>query len=220
MDLKSFYERLKLHAVDSTSLLVVGLPLFSIGDVVSGVSNNTSINARVLATGLCYAGIGLLFAGGRDLAGRVTGINDSSSEKARAIHDGAYMALFNLAYVPALFYTGGSRDLEEVARGTTVAVGISVFLGYPSGFAIDAFRDLFGFQKTDRLPNRVRELGSSTKKYLGAATVAAAISVMSLTYALNPHPAGCSSNARVPMTLEYQSTDSISIKNSGGTATR
>lgn len=190
MDLKSFYERLKLHAVDSTALLVVGLPPLSIGDVVSGVSNNTSINARVLATGLCYAGIGLLVAGGRDISRRITGIDDSSSEKAQVIHDGAYMTMFNLAYAPALFYAGGSRDLEEIARGTAVAVGISVFLGYPSGFAIDAFRDLFGFKKTDRLPNSVRELGSSTKKYISAATVAAAISVMSLAYVLNPHPQG------------------------------
>jgi len=190
MTSKSLYERLKLHITDSTALLAVGLPPLSIGDVVSGVSNNTSINARVLATGLCYAGIGLLVAGGRDISRRITGIDDSSSEKAQVIHDGAYMTLFNLVYAPALFYAGGSRDFEEIARGTAVAVGISVFLGYPSGYAIDAFRDLFGFKKTDRLPNRVRELSDSTKKYIGAATVAAAISVMTLTYSLNPHPQG------------------------------
>jgi len=63
-----FDKRLKEHFIDSTSGLVASTPIFATFEtVVAGLSDEVSLNARLLAVGLTYLGMGSVFAKGRDL---------------------------------------------------------------------------------------------------------------------------------------------------------
>ncbi|HLD54983.1 MAG TPA: hypothetical protein VJB35_01860 [Candidatus Nanoarchaeia archaeon] len=53
MNKNKIIENLNYHLVDSTALLTLTNPIFSVIETIgSDMSNETSINARILATGL------------------------------------------------------------------------------------------------------------------------------------------------------------------------
>jgi len=52
-----FRDNLKYHFVDSTALLVESTPVFAAFEIgIAGMSDEVSINARMLAVGLTYLG--------------------------------------------------------------------------------------------------------------------------------------------------------------------
>ena len=67
--LKRIKKELKAHLVDSTALLAESTPVFAAFETgIAGMSDEISLNARLLATGLTYfGGMGYAYAKGRDI---------------------------------------------------------------------------------------------------------------------------------------------------------
>lgn len=73
---------LKYHVIDSTALLAASNPIYSVFETcIAGMSDSVSINARLVATGLSYLGMGTMFARGRDFSRRLFKITDKTKER-------------------------------------------------------------------------------------------------------------------------------------------
>ena len=78
---------LNQHMVDSTSLLTASTPLFAAFETYFAViSNENSINARVLAAGLTYVGIGSLYSKGLDVSRNLFRIKSETKEKIKQMN--------------------------------------------------------------------------------------------------------------------------------------
>ena len=175
------------HLIDSTAMNVALNPVFAAFETqVTGLSDETSLQARLLASGLSYAGLGVVFARGRDFSRNLFHISDSSSERAQTFHDTAYLALMNAGFAPVFYSLAGVRDPYELAIGSLIATGIGAASGGLFGYVIDVFRDLTGLQPSQRLPAAIQRLSSKAKKGVAAGLVAASIGLMGGIYALNP----------------------------------
>src|SRR3989344_5121862 len=95
-------DSLTYHLVDSTALLAESTPIFAAFETgIAGMSDDISINARLIATGLAYAGVGTALAKGRDLWRKAFKVSDTTKERVQMLHDTAYLAAFNLVTAPA-----------------------------------------------------------------------------------------------------------------------
>ena len=165
MNLSSIGNSLKEHLVDSTAILAIGTPISAAFETgLAGMSDDVSINARLIAVGLTYAGMGSVVSKGRDLYRKCFGITDRTKERVQQINDAIYLATLNSALGPAFYYASGSRDWKEIAIGTAAAAGLSLTLGGPMGYAIDYFRDLTGVKNSKRMLIGVRNLRPKIKK--------------------------------------------------------
>ncbi|MBI2452305.1 hypothetical protein HYV50_04495 [Candidatus Pacearchaeota archaeon] len=190
---RSIAERIKdsltYHLIDSTALLAESTPVFAAFETgIAGMSNEVSLNARLLAGGLLYAGIGTALAKGRDLWRKVFKISDTTKERVQMLHDTAYLAAFNLVAGPAIYYASGSRDLKEIAIGTACGIAFGSVNGTPLGYAVDTFRDLTGLKECKRpsYPDILKRQNSRTKKGLAALLTAGAIALTAGIYSLTP----------------------------------
>jgi len=182
--IKKLIEAGKTHLVDSTAMLAIGTSVSAAMEVgIAGMSDDVSINARLLA-GLTYAGMGSVFSRGRDLWRMGFGITDKTREKIQGIHDIAYMTALNSAISPIFYYISGSRDWKEIVIGTAGIAALNLSLGWPAGYTIDLFRDLTGIKKSERIPSRIRNLGSGTKKGLATLALAGSLAVTAGIYGL------------------------------------
>ena len=182
---KKIIDNLKYHVVDSTVMLAESNPIYSAFEVgIAGMSNETSIHARLVAAALAYAGLGRAYSKGRDMWRGIFRITDKTSEKAQTLCDTAYTAAFNLALSPPMYFACGARDLKEIAVGTACAVGFGALNGAPMGYAIDVFRDLSGLQTNERnsYPDLIRKQTPMVKKGIAAVLIAASIGGMGLIY--------------------------------------
>ncbi len=183
--IKKLIEAGKTHLVDSTAMLAIGTSVSAAMEVgIAGMSDDVSINARLLAAGLTYAGMGSVFSRGRDLWRMGFGITDKTREKIQGIHDIAYMTALNSAISPIFYYISGSRDWKEIVIGTAGIAALNLSLGWPAGYTIDLFRDLTGIKKSERIPSRIRNLGSGTKKGLATLALAGSLAVTAGIYGL------------------------------------
>lgn len=181
-------ENIKYHLVDSTAILAESAPVFAAFETqLAGLSDEISMNARMLVAGLTYfAGMGYLFGKGRDLSRKVFKVKDETKEKIKLIHDGLYTGAFNLIGAPLIYLASGAKDLTEIALGTAVSVGIGSLNGPLAGYSIDAFRDLTGLEECNRTsyPNFIKKQSSKIKKGLAALLVAGSLSLIAGNYAL------------------------------------
>jgi hypothetical protein len=191
MSLRAVYERLKLHVLDCTSLCTIGNPFFGTYEkLVLGMDNDSFLKARLIATGTSYLGMGFLFAGGREISRKVFGVNKDSPEKKQEIHDAAYAMAFNTMLGPIIYGLSGA-DLKQILYGTAFAVATAIPTGIAAGYALDAGRDLAGFDESPRLPKRISGLSPWKKKGLYAAAVAASLGIIGLLYRVpSEKPAG------------------------------
>src|SRR3989338_3451481 len=179
-------EAIKYHFVDSTSTLAESTPVFAAFETfVAGMSNEVSLNARFLSTGLAYSGIGYLYGKGRDLWRKTFRITDKTLERMQTLNDVAYTAVFNLAISPLIYFISGARDLKEIVVGTLCASFFGALNGVPMGYSVDLFRDLTGLKKSERIPRFVRKTNSKIKKGLCGLLVAASIGLTASVYNLN-----------------------------------
>jgi len=179
---------LKKQISDSTAILVESTPIFAAFETgVAGMSNDVSINARLLAGGLSYSGMGYAYGKGRDLWRKGFGITDKTKESIQTVNDLLYTASFNLAISPLMYFISGSRDLKEIAIGTACAVGFGALNGIPMGYAVDTFRDLAGVRSSKRLPKIIQRQSPRIKKGLAALLIASSIGLTSVVYELNKH---------------------------------
>jgi len=188
--LKKVKESLKYQFIDSTAITAVVTPIFALFETnIAGISDENSINARLLSTGLNYIGIGRLFSKGLDISRKLFNINPKTSEKLRQLHDASYSVTWCGITQPPFYYAAGVRDLKEIAIGTVVGMGLALVVGGPIGYTIDAFRDLIGLKECERksYPNLIKRQGSKTKKGLVALVTASAIGITAGIYALTPN---------------------------------
>ena len=112
---------LKSHVIDSTAMLVASTPIFAgLENIVLGMSDEVSMNARLLATGLTYGGFGFLLSKSRDIYRKFLKITDQTKERKQQISDSIYGGLWNLFIAPPFYYASGVRNLGEIAGGTAM----------------------------------------------------------------------------------------------------
>lgn len=171
------------HIIDSTAILAEATPIYAASEtIVSGMSYDNSLNSRILSAYLTVGGLGLLYGKGRDLWRRVRKITDKSTEKVQQVNDIIYTGIFNLLCMPGIYLASGVTDPKEVAIGTATAVAVGGLNGMPLGYAVDAFRDLTGFQKSERVPAVIRDMNPTAKKGLAALLVAGSLGLTSAIY--------------------------------------
>lgn len=188
-------DNLKQHVVDSTALLAESTPVFAAFEVgIAGMSDATSMNARMLAAGIAYAGVGYLFGKGRDLSRKVFKITDQTKERTQHIHDVGYTAAFNLAISPPMYaisqtLAGEDIDLTKIAIGTAAATAFGAVNGSPMGYAVDVFRDLSGVRECNRpsYPKFLKKQSAKVKKGILAGLIGASIGVAGLIYSMTPN---------------------------------
>src|SRR3990172_5942422 len=169
---------LKTHFVDSTAMLAVSNPIFAgLETMILGMSDDLSINARFLATGLFYAGEGFLVSKGRDIYRKMVKVNENTKESLQQLHDAIYVGSFCLAITPAFYYIAGSRDLTEIIGGTVLSTLFGLTSGGPIGYTIDAYRDLTGIKESPRIPLSIKNKSSKFKLGLATAITAATITL-------------------------------------------
>lgn len=176
---------LKYHLSDSTAMASMINPIFAALEVSAfGMTIPNSINARLIGTGLTYAGMGRLYSKGMDLSRKVFKIKPETKVALRKRHDRAYSIAYNLIVSPIFYYAAGSRDIEQIALGTGVSVAFGLVAGGWLGSAVDQFRDLSGLENSKRLPNVIAESSPKMKKGLVALLAAASIGLTAETYNL------------------------------------
>jgi len=196
-------DSLTYHLVDSTALSAESTPIFAAFETgIAGMSDDVSINARLIATGLGYAGVGTALSKGRDLWRKAFNVGDTTKERIQILHDTAYLAAFNLVAAPAIYYASGSRDLEEIAIGTACSIAFGSANGSPVGYAIDTFRDLTGLKECERpsYPNFLKKQSSKVKKLIAAGLVAGTLGLTAGIYGLTHNEKPTSYNA--PQSIE------------------
>ncbi|MCH7568093.1 MAG: hypothetical protein IIA87_01610 [Nanoarchaeota archaeon] len=192
---------LKYNFVDSTALLSISTPISAtLETFVVGMSDDVSLNARLINAGLAYAGFGGLIARGRDGLRKLFRITDETKGKIQHAIDAAYAATLQLVALPIFYYIAGARDTKEIVIGTLVGIGLGAVIGGPAGYTIDTFRDLTGLKKSQRVPELVRERNSKVKKGLASLLAAGAIGLTAGIYALTPNR----ENTNYQQTLEQQ----------------
>ena len=154
------------------------------------MSNENSINARLLGAGLVYLGEGGLFAKGMDLSRQFFKIGAETKERMIQLHDAAYSTAFSAVTAPLFYYGAGVRDLKQIALATAAGMGMSFFLGGPMGYSVDVFRDLTGIKESSRIPKIVKRINSKIKKGLVALTVAGSLGLTAGIYAANNYQTG------------------------------
>ena len=182
-------DKLKYHLVDSTAILAESTPIFAAYEtLLVGMSDDISLNARVIAGGLGYLGLSTALSKGRDLWRKKFGIGNETKEKIQMIHDTLYLGAFNLVAGPLIYLAAGSSDLKEIAAATGLAVLIGGINGAPLGYAIDLGRDLTGLRNCERpsYPESLKRMGSKTKMGLAALLTAGTIALTAGIYSLTP----------------------------------
>jgi len=184
MALRKTYEKakdwLKGHIIDTTSVLAVTTPSFTLWENVAlGFSDELSIGSRVSSAAVFYLGMGSVFAKGRDLFYRVIKQAESKCQ------DMAYSTLFGSVYGVGIYSANGG-SLEEVVVGSLTGGVLSAALGIPIGYAVDAGRAITGRKTSDRIPAKIHNLSSKKKKRLAAGILAASLAIIGTTYAATP----------------------------------
>ncbi len=174
--LKKTSDFLKFHIVDTTSQLLASNPLYVAWEKLGlGFSDKLSIDSRIDASILFYSGAGLLFSKGRDLYYK------AMHRAASKLHDAAYASLFGVLFSAAIYAKNGA-PIDDVAAGALTGAALGAMVGTPVGYAIDAGRDLTGLKKSERLPEKVRNLPGLMKKSIYAGLLAASVALMAGIY--------------------------------------
>ncbi len=190
MNFRKVREGLKYHLVDTTALLTASNPIYSGTEtLITRMSDGISINARLIASGIAYLGVGFVFARGRDLSKKLFKINDRTKELVQYSHDIAFTATMNLVFAPLIYLASGETDIKKITIGTGAVMAFSAITGGPMGYAVDVFRDLTGLKKCERksYPSLIKKQRSSVKKGLAALLVGTSIATMAGIYALTPN---------------------------------
>lgn len=182
-------DKVKEHLVNTTALVSVMNPIYS-GVEVSyfEMSDELSINAKLLGTAIGYFGLGTLIMKGRDFSKKIFGIKDDTNDlKIGLLHDTPYLMIANgiispLVYmVSELFIPGQNNlDFDSLKKISLVAGVIGGVSGYGVGYLGDTFLDLVGIKECNRgsYPNFIKNQSSKIKKGLVGLVVASSLAVM------------------------------------------
>ena len=174
----------KKHIVDSTAILASSHPVFCAWEtVVSGMTVDESLHARLLATGLVYGGLGFVYAGGRDLWKWAFNVGKAASESRIKAHDFAYGVAYNIIISPIIYRASGLTDWTKIAIASVGATALGATAGPLFGYAIDAFRECAGINEPKRLPLTIQQQTPGVKKGIALATTVLAAGAMVGIYA-------------------------------------
>lgn len=159
------YYELKKHFSDCTANLAVSTPIAAgLETFFAGMSDDVSINARLISAIFSYVGVGSLVSRGRDFYKNIFHITDNTNEKTQTMHDAIYFVLANLLLAPPLYVFSGTKDVGEIVLGTLSCMAIGGTTGPVTGYAISSFRDFAGIERCGRLPKKIQNLKDKTKK--------------------------------------------------------
>ena len=178
---------LKTYFVDSTAVNAVCNPIFAgLETMVVGMSDDLSLNARLLGTGLTYMGLGTLISKGRDAYRKLVKVNENTREGLQQLHDSIYMGLFLLGFEPLFYYASGARTIKEIVGGTVAGTLFGLASGGLIGYGMDTFRDLTGIKESARVPKYIRNKSFRFKLGLAATITAASIALTAGIYKITP----------------------------------
>lgn len=166
-------EQSSKHIVDSTAMLVYATPAYALAEMFAGMTPGESENARILGAKLTYLGLGKLYAGGMRLSRKLSGADKDKSKIKK--NDTLYGIAYSAAISPVFYLCCGTQDLSKIAFGTAFSIGVGLVSGWPTGLAIDSYRDFTGLENSDRLPQSLQNKGRPFK--LGLAGILAAASI-------------------------------------------
>ncbi len=177
----------KKHFVDATAQISFGTPFNGFMDTfVAGLSPSHSLRARVMTAGFVYCGLGSLYSRGMDYSRKLFKFSQRKSELIKHAHDAAYTAAFSFTFSLPIYYCSGATS-KQALIGSAAAAGLGLFTGGPTGYTVDAYRDLAGIQASERIPSKVRELQPRFKKGLLALLTASSLTALGLVYHFSPH---------------------------------
>lgn len=180
----NIYEKVRNHIVDTTAILVASNPIFTISEnVISGMSDKLSLANRINGSALFYLGAGYVFAKGRDFYYDLLKIDKDS--KLKGFHDAVWGTIYGALFNGAVTATN-VQSLDEIVVGAVSGALTGGIAGAPSGYAIDAFRDLTDVNPSERLPKKIRNLPSKIKKGIVAGVIAASIGLTGGIYKATP----------------------------------
>jgi hypothetical protein len=149
---------------------------------IAGMSLETSLYARLIGTGLTYAGMGSVYTWSLGKSRALFDITEESHLNLKKLHDTLYTTSYCLAISPLFYYLSGSRDVKEIAIGTAMGGVFALATGGITGYAVDAYRDFAGIGKSGRLPKFLEDQNPNMKKSFMAIGLAASIAVSGLVY--------------------------------------
>ncbi len=188
MELTDVVRGARQHVTDSAGLFAVCTPLGAfLENVLAGMSDETSFKSRVMVGGLYLGGLGGILGYFRDRSRQLLHITGGTREGYQQIHDMAYMAAATAVVNPLIYMGAGARDAKEVALATLLAVGTALAAGGIMGYSVDLFRDLTGYEPTNRIPKMIQERPSLMKKMMVAGILAASVGIAELIYAITPN---------------------------------
>ena len=188
MELSDLLKGARQHVTDSSALFAVSTPVGAFFEnVLTGMSDETSIKSRLIVGGLYLGGLGGILGHLRDRSRERFNITEQTKERYQQIHDMAYIAATAFVLNPLIYIGAGTRNVKEIAVATLLATGFSFFSGGVMGYAVDLFRDLTNYQSSLRVPEKVRNASPTLKKCLVGGILVASVGLASLVYSLTPH---------------------------------
>ena len=162
-----FTSALGNHLRDCSAILVVGTPIYAWLEVHGiGLTPVVSLRVRCMNALFLVSGLGWIIARGRDYSHRLFGIQPGRSrERVLIAHDLLFLVVINGLLAPPFYLLSGA-SFRGVARGTALAMIVSVLTGPLNGISIDSFRELRGSVATSRLPARVRNQPTTVRQGL------------------------------------------------------
>ena len=187
-------ERLKYefkeHLADTNSILTLTFPINTGIELFgSRMSDDVSLNSRILNVGIAYGGLTRL-AKLRDYTIKRFDIENKPSYM-KTLHDIAYGLVLAptiktgiyLAKPPTL--TTGEIDWASIGIGTVGTTLAIVALMGPIGWMVDVGRDLRGVKESKRTPNWLKYKSKRFKKNFANAALATSIAIGASFYTFN-----------------------------------
>ncbi len=187
MNLQKLLTGARQHVTDSVGLFVVSTPFGAFFEnVLAGMSDEVSLKSRVIVGGLYLSGLGGAIGYLRDHSRKLFHVTDQTKERYQQIHDMAYLGVVTAAVNPLIYLGAGARDPKEIVVGTAFATATALGVGGVMGYSVDLFRDLTGYEKSERVPQRISNARSSLKMSLAAGIVATSMGLAGIVYQLTP----------------------------------
>lgn len=179
---------LPYHAVNSLAQLSLATPIFALYEtIMANMSIEQSMNTRYWAAVITFAGVGYLDAKVRDYVRKKFNVTDQTKVKTQKKIDRRTKMIFNTARAGLTYLLGlKGRDPTKLLRGVGLGVLYGKFFGASSGYMMDLYQDLSGLKESKRIPEKIQNLKSSTKKLLMAGLIVISIGTTAGIYKTIP----------------------------------
>jgi hypothetical protein len=166
------------HIVDSAAVSCsITLIYASIEIFVLQMSSSVSVRARLLIAVLIFLGLGSAFSRLRDLSLRRSGVQASTSEPLKLVHDVMFTMATNAVATPIVYGFAGATAYQTFV-GTLVTLGVSTLTGPINGLMIDRFRSWAGLPNSGRFA--IETSGTRSIIFVAVAVVTVLLLVTSI----------------------------------------